>query len=88
LQTLSCYNALIIFSKFKLSNKMKNITENPQNISELLKAKVESFQVEELDSRLEMNGWKVSIDIPVGGNPAPAPTPVPPTTQPTFPEGN
>jgi hypothetical protein len=57
LQTLSCYNALIIFSKFKLSNKMKNITENPQNISELLKAKVESFQVEELDSRLEMKPW-------------------------------
>jgi hypothetical protein len=36
---------------------MKNITENPQNISELLKAKVESFQVEELDSRLEMKPW-------------------------------
>jgi hypothetical protein len=36
---------------------MKNITENPQNISELLKAKVESFQMEELDARLEMNPW-------------------------------
>jgi hypothetical protein len=45
----------LTFQKF---NTMKNITENPQNISELLKAKVESFQVEELDSRLEMVCWK------------------------------
>jgi hypothetical protein len=37
---------------------MKNITENPQNISDLLKAKVESFHVEELDDRLEMSIWR------------------------------
>jgi hypothetical protein len=61
---------------------MKNIIENPQNISELLKAKVESFQVEELDSRLEMRPW-VDVachppvpDIPPGGVP------------PTFPQEN
>lgn len=36
---------------------MKNIIENPQNISELSKAKVKSFQIEELHARLEMNPW-------------------------------
>jgi hypothetical protein len=39
---------------------MINITENPQNTSELLKAKVENFQVEELDARLEMDNWSGS----------------------------
>jgi hypothetical protein len=54
---------------FKYSNTMKNITENPQNISELLKAKVESFQVEELDARLEMRSWVREIldEIPIPG---------------------
>jgi hypothetical protein len=51
---------------------MKNITENPQNISELLKAKVESFQIEELDARLEMHPW---LDDP--GEPLPFPGPWP-----------
>jgi hypothetical protein len=51
---------------------MKNITENPQNISELLKAKVESFQVEELDSRLEMRPW---VTINLGCPPAEPETP-------------
>jgi hypothetical protein len=48
---------------------MKNTTENPQNISELLKAKVESFHVEELDARLEMRSWVREIldEIPIPG---------------------
>jgi hypothetical protein len=36
---------------------MKNITENPQSTSDLLKSKIESFQIEELDNRLEMHPW-------------------------------
>jgi hypothetical protein len=41
---------------------MANITEQSQDIKELVKAKIDSFTVEELESRLEMEVW-VDVDI-------------------------
>ncbi|MFY7910155.1 MAG: hypothetical protein ACOVO2_11405 [Emticicia sp.] len=49
---------------------MANITEQPQDIKELVKAKIDSFTVEELESRLEMEAW---IDVDIACVPTPQP---------------
>ncbi|MFY7910156.1 MAG: hypothetical protein ACOVO2_11410 [Emticicia sp.] len=49
---------------------MANITEKPEDLKELVKAKIDSFDVEELESRLEMEGW---VDVNIICNPTPMP---------------
>jgi hypothetical protein len=45
------------FNFSKYSNTMKKIIENSQSTKELLGYKIEAFQIEELDARLEMHPW-------------------------------
>ncbi|MFY7910154.1 MAG: hypothetical protein ACOVO2_11400 [Emticicia sp.] len=42
---------------------MANVTNNTQDLKELVKAKIDSFEVEELESRLEMEAWFDDVNV-------------------------